>query len=379
MSTGPICILGWVLVLTTRSLWALYVVRIIHGIAVAIVFTVVPIYMAEIAEPRIRGELSAHFMTFWYLGTLFNYIVGAYFSYQNYTYACCVVPILFTITFVLMPETPFYYSMKGQPEKAKTSLKWLRCSEDVEEEFESISNAVAEDMKNKGTWKDLIRTKKDIKALFIVQVVCIMKYMNGMTAVMSYATETFRMASNINPHYLSIALGCVLCSTTFIAAFVTDTIGRRPLLMVSIAGAVIFNVCIAAYYLADQYSDYPVKDYYWIMVIAVIGFCISANIGTGPLLQTMQAEYFPSNTRGMAGGVTELTASMAGFINIKQYQMVMDAVGIYMNYVIFAITGVVGFVILWFTVEETAGLSLGAIQQGTEMKKKKNDDKTIKA
>lgn len=369
LSTGPMCILGWVLTLTTRSLSVLYIVRLIHGVAVAVIFTVVPIYLAEIAEPRIRGEISSHFMTFWYLGTLFNYSVGPFFSYQNYTYLCNILPVVFTITFALMPESPFYYLMIENPKKAVESLKWLRFSDDVDEEFKSISETVAGEMKSKGTWRDLIATKKDVKALLIVQLVCCAKYLNGMAAIMSYATETFRKGTNIDPHVLSITLGAILCTSTFLTSFMTDRIGRRPLLLASITGSIFFNICIATYYYIVEHTEVAITDYFWVMFIAVVGFSISANIGLGPLLQTIQAEYFPSNTRGIAGGVTELTAAVAAFVNIKQYQVITDAFGIYMNYVIFAVTGVVGFILLYALVEETAGKSLGEIQQGNDKNK----------
>jgi SP family facilitated glucose transporter-like MFS transporter 8 len=81
--SGPFCIVGWVLVLATRESAVIYVVRVLHGAAVGIVYTVCPMYIAEIAEPRIRGELSGQFQTMWYMGVVYAYIVGAYLEYQR--------------------------------------------------------------------------------------------------------------------------------------------------------------------------------------------------------------------------------------------------------------------------------------------------------
>ncbi|BES98432.1 facilitated trehalose transporter Tret1-like [Nesidiocoris tenuis] len=374
LSTGPLSLLGWILVLTTRNLPVLYVVRIIQGVCIAIVYTVVPMYIAEISEPRIRGELSVHFQTMWYLGITFIYIIGPLFDYQTYTYLCAIWPVVFTLTFMLMPESPYYLCMVKKQEKAAKALRWLRATDDVDVEFHEINRSVEADMKGKGSWKDIIATKKDRKAFFIVQLVCAIKYFNGMPAIVSYATETFMKGSTIDPHILTISFGILLCVTTTCTAFVSDSVGRRPLLLISTMGSIVFNVIIGVYYFLNEKTEIDVNPYSWIMLTSLAGFCISANIGLGPLLQTVQAEYFPSNTRGIGGGITEMTASITAFINLKQYQIVIDYFGIYMNYFIFALSALVGFVLLYFTVTETAGQSLGEIQNNAESKSSANKE-----
>ncbi|KAF6202407.1 hypothetical protein GE061_004806 [Apolygus lucorum] len=371
LSTGPMSLVGWILILTTRNLVVLYVVRVIQGLVLAISFTVVPMYIAEIADPRIRGELSGHFKTLWYLGILYVYIIGPLFSYQTYIYLCTGLPIVFIVLYSFMPESPYYFCMRCKHDKAETALKWLRATEDVDKEFKSISSSVEGEMKNKGSWRDLIATKADRKAFFIVQLVCCIKYLNGMPAVVAYATETFKTGSAENAHTLTIALGVVLCLSCFGSAFISDSVGRRPLLLISIAGSIFFNVLIATYYFLVEKTSIDVSDYYWIMFISLGGFCFSANVGLGPLLQTMQAEYFPSNTRGLGGGITEMTASVTTFINLKAYQMLTDYFGIYMNYVTFSFFGIVGFILLYLTCPETAGRSLGEIQ--TDLAKDANE------
>uniref|UniRef100_A0A905R0N3 Major facilitator superfamily (MFS) profile domain-containing protein n=2 Tax=Rhodnius prolixus TaxID=13249 RepID=A0A905R0N3_RHOPR len=368
LMTGPMCMVSWILILTTRSLTVLFVVRIIQGAAVAIVYTVAPMYIAEISEPRIRGELSGHFQTMWYLGILYVYVTGPFLSYQNYTYCCAITPILFFALFVMMPESPFYLLMVDRSKDAERSLIWLRATKQVDDEYHAIRSSVQEDMKQKGSWRDLIATKKDRKAFFIVQVVCFIKYLNGMPAVVSYSTQIFQAAhtGHISHSHLTIIMGVILCVTTFLAAFMSDSVGRRPLLIISTLGSVLFNIIIGGYmYLAAE-TRIDVNSYQWVMYTAVAGFCIVSNIGLGPLMQTIQAEFFPSHTRGIGSGMTEITASVATFFNLKQYQTVTDLFGVYMNFWIFALFGLIGAITLCLVLPETAGKSLGQIQHEFE-------------
>ena len=68
--------------------------------------------------------------------------------------------------------------------------------------------------------------------------------MNGLPAIVSYATQTFAMGSSVSSDELTILMGGVLLVSTFIGAFIVDHIGRRPLLIMSAAGSFIFNLGI---------------------------------------------------------------------------------------------------------------------------------------
>jgi SP family facilitated glucose transporter-like MFS transporter 8 len=52
---------SWILIICTRSVTWLYVARFVSGLTLGGVSFVIPIYVAEIVEPSIRGPLSAIF------------------------------------------------------------------------------------------------------------------------------------------------------------------------------------------------------------------------------------------------------------------------------------------------------------------------------
>lgn len=368
LSGGPMCIVGFLLKATTRSIPILYFVRFIQGLALGIAYTVCPIYIAEIADPKIRGILSCHFQTLWYAGALFAYAVGPYVDYQSYAYICMTLPVLFMVTFWMMPETPYFLLMKGRDKEAKAALAWFRASNNVDAEFKSIEETIQKEFHNQGSWKELFATKKDRKAFFVVQIVCLTKYMNGMSAVVTYSSQTFgQVASNYLGHNeLTILIGLLLTIVTFLSSFMSDSIGRRPLLIFSSLTSGICLVVLGTYYFVEFETTVDTKAIVWISYASLTLFCIAANVGLGPLMQTIQAEFFSSNTRGIGGGLTEILASVGAFLCIKQYQMVQDAVGVFLNYWIYATVCFLGAIALYIFLPETSGKSLGEIQGDME-------------
>ncbi|KAK9500629.1 hypothetical protein O3M35_001862 [Rhynocoris fuscipes] len=372
LASGPIVLTSWIIAITTRSISALYIVRIIQGIALAIPYTVTPMYLAEIAEPKLRGQLGSYFQVFFYLGSLFSYSIGPYFSYDLYLYLACIPAVLFIVLFSFVPESPYYLLMIGNDNDARKSLCWLRANQDINDEFNEIKEGVIEDLKLKSNWKDLIATRKDRFALFIVELVCFIRYTNGITCISVYITQTFNEGnvSNETSDLLTIILAIVLIITTICASFVADSFGRRPLMIISTIGATIFNIISAIYFYIDKYSLIDCKPYQWISYCSIIGVCIISNIGLGPLMMTIQAEYFPSHTRAKGGAITCLFTAIACFISLKQYQFIDDNFGMYMNYVIFAIISLIGSIVLWLYLHETAGKTLGQIQKSLAVENK---------
>lgn len=148
--------------------------------------------------------------------------------------------------------------------------------------------------------------------------------MNGVSAVVTYASQTFGQAASkyIGHNELTIMVGLLLTLITFLSSFMSDSVGRRPLLIFSSISSALCLSTLAAYYYCEFETEMLMDDYVWISYIALTGFCIAANVGLGPLMQTIQAEFFSSNTRGIGGGLTEIVASVAAFFCIKQYQLV---------------------------------------------------------
>jgi SP family facilitated glucose transporter-like MFS transporter 8 len=106
---------------------AMYMVgRFITGMMGGAFSLTAPAYTSEISEKEIRGTLGSYFQLMLTIGILFVYVLGSLVSVFELSLICGVVPLVFGVVFLFMPETPLYYLQKGQKDRAQASLRWFR-------------------------------------------------------------------------------------------------------------------------------------------------------------------------------------------------------------------------------------------------------------
>lgn len=104
----------------------LFVGRFLAGLSAGGVFVLIPLYVAEISEDKIRGTLGSFFIFSINFGTLLTFIAGNYLEYKTVAYVMVALPIIFLIVFVFLPETPQFLIKCGKEKDAEKSLKFLR-------------------------------------------------------------------------------------------------------------------------------------------------------------------------------------------------------------------------------------------------------------
>ena len=67
------------------------------------------------------------------VGSLLQFAVGPYVSYTILAILSGIFPVFFLLLMSLMPESPRYYCMKSQKDKAEISLMKLRGAKDARE------------------------------------------------------------------------------------------------------------------------------------------------------------------------------------------------------------------------------------------------------
>lgn len=366
MAVGPLSLTGWILVICSKSMLSLIMVRIVHGLAMGVAFTIAPIYTAEIAEPKLRGILSGIFQITFYLGIMYSYCAGPYLNYDMFAYICFPLPIIFTIIWMFAPETPYYLLMAKRVDEAKKALKYFRDG-DVEEELEDIHKAVLEEISTEGSWRTLFCDKFERKAFVVVQIVAIAKYLTGTTVILNYALETFsKSESSLSPEVMSIILAALLTLISLIAAFLSDWVGRKPLLLISCYGCFAAHLLSGGYYYIHEKTTIDASNYTWALYIGLSAYCFFSDIGVGPLLQTLRSEVFGASTRGIAGGITEGFVGVLSLIALKLFTPINEAYGIYLNFWLYSFVGLVCGVILSLIMFETAGKTIGQMEDTTK-------------
>ncbi|XP_075214921.1 uncharacterized protein LOC142320830 [Lycorma delicatula] len=360
--------ISWILAIFATNAEMLYISRFLNGLWSGVATTILPMYFGEISEPSVRGALSTLIQLMVYLGVFYEYTIGPFVTYKTLGILTAIVPVIFFILFLCMPESPYWFVMKNNHEKAQRSLEWLRAGKDKSEvntELRAIRESVQEQMKNKRTYKDLISTQGHRKGLIIVQVLSILQRASGISGLMAYTSITLP-PEGYDPNTCVLIMGGIWVISVFISTLLIDKLGRRPLLAISTLGSGLAMGMNAVWFYLRYKTDMEIESTYIIPVLALFTYGIFFSIGLGPIASTVQAEYFPSNTKGIASAITSISLALTSFIMNKIYLHIKEEIGMYFNFVIFTISCFLCFLFVLFYVIETKGKTLQQIQEKLE-------------
>ncbi|KAG5875056.1 hypothetical protein JTB14_026187 [Gonioctena quinquepunctata] len=362
LSTFPF-FAAWIMVAFSRSVTLVYIARLIAGVADGFVFIAVPMYIGEIAEPRIRGLLGTSLPVTWIFGILLINIIGFYLSITTTALVSSILPVVALITFIWMPESPYYYVMKGKQNEAKKSLQIFRGLQDVDSDLNRISHAIKTQMSNTGKCLDLITVKSNRKAVYVMMVVRAAQQLSGTTAIAFYTQPIFIESGNgISSEVATIIYFSVQLVLSIFSSSIVDIAGRRPLLIISGIGSVITLSIEATYFYLQSAVGLDLTGFSWIPVVALIAFVIMFSVGlqTVPLL--MLGELFPANVKAFALSFADIYFAVLATIISKFFQIMKDSFGMYVPFYAFAAFSLIGVIAIAIFVPETKGKTLEEIQ-----------------
>lgn len=249
-----------------------------------------------------------------------------------------ILPITFLITFIFLPESPYYYLKFERSERAERSLRNLR-SGDIRTELKNIEINVQEDMKNKGTWADLVTEATNRKAMWISLGIFTIQQLCGSAAVVAYAQVIFNcttggeiltnatngttepVSAPIEPYQESIILGCVQVATCVLSVILVDRVGRKPLLLLSALGVGLMNGTIGTYFFFDITNKGSVASLHWLPLAALLVYIVCYAIGLSTVPYVIIGEMFPTNVKLYASCVAHIYTGISMFAVQKLFQV----------------------------------------------------------
>jgi MFS family permease len=186
--------IGWSLIVWAQNFTMMLIGRFVLGIAGGAFCIASPQYTSEIAEKEIRGTLGTFFQLFVILGILFAYVVGAFTNIFSLSVICGVLPLIFGIMFVFMPETPYYLIYKNKMESCEKSLWWLRGRHyDIQTEINEIKTEFERQQNERTSLREAFKKRATIKALIIAVGSLIFQQLSGINVVIFYAGDIFKV------------------------------------------------------------------------------------------------------------------------------------------------------------------------------------------
>ncbi len=302
-----IFVLGSIITAIAPSVMYLIIGRLFLGLAIGIVASTVPLYLAEIAPANQRGKLVTFFQLAITLGILLSYVVGYFFegeadAWRSMFWTGFVPAIILMLGMLFVPESPRWLIGKGREEEAMSVLKRLREDSIAEQEMKDIKQLIEDEKHNKGNWKMLFSKRLRIPLLIGVGIFFIQQF-SGINAIIYFSTDIFKkiFPDGSDAVLATVGVGVINSCATILAIMILDKFGRKQILYTGLIGTA---VCLATVGLAFYMKDSLGAEIQKIMLIGgVYLYIIFFAISLGPLGWILISEIYPLKIRGFASSM----------------------------------------------------------------------------
>ncbi len=332
--------------------------RFFVGVAVGVSSMLSPLYIAELAPEKYRGAL----VTLSQIAISTGVVVAYYVDYRlagsgswRWMFMSAVLPSVVLLAGVLyLPETPRWLAARGRFAEAETILSQIEAPREVERDLQELRRVTGAE---KVKLRDLLQ-RRFSKPLMIGIGLAVFQQITGVNTIVYYAPTIFQMVGFTSASIAILAtflIGSVGLCLAILSMFLVDKVGRRPLLLISLAG--MFLTLLHLSFLLG--SARPTK---WQVVSDIVLYLAAFDIGLGPVFWLLISEIYPTTVRAEAMSLATMANWASNFLVASTFLSLVDHLGIRGCFFLFAILCVVGWVFSLRFVPETRGRTLEEIE-----------------
>jgi sugar porter (SP) family MFS transporter len=345
--------------------------RIVMGMGVGFSSVAGPLYIAEIAAPWSRGGMVSLYQLAITVGILLAFVAGIPLGYLAEDYgwrvafgAGSLLGAALIFGMMVMPSSPRWLVAQGRLDEAKGVLARTMGSKAVaEKELEAIRLRQVSEAAE-GLWNAL-KTRPAVRVALILAVgLAFLQQASGINAIFYYAPEIFQkigLGDDESRKYLVAGLGLVNVLATFIAIFLVDRVGRRPLLLVGTALMMVAEIGVAVTGTAIAADPSSMSTPGLMVVVGLVISIVAFAFSLGPLVWLVIAEIFPASVRSQCVGVATSMNWIGNFL-IAQGALTAVKFSPSLAFGIFAFFNAITFCFVYWRMPETKGVELEQIE-----------------
>lgn len=359
------------------NLFFLIAARVVVGFAIGIASFVAPLYISEISPPKYRGALVSMNQLAITLGILVSYLTDYALAEDErwrLMLGAGIIPALgLLVGMYFLPESPRWVLLKGNMEKARRILQYIRSETNVEIELNEIQQTVQkETLGGKKHWATLL--EKWVRPALIVGFgLAFFQQFTGINTIIYYAPTIFEMAGFRDAPAAILAtmgVGVVNVIFTLIALPLIDRAGRRPLLLIGLTG-MLLSLCILGFSFLHGTENLGVLR--WFVLGSMIFYIACFAISLGPIMWLMFSEIFPLSIRGLGSSIASSFQWGLNMIVALTFLTLVQLLTPGGAFLLFAAISVAGIFFVYYKVPETKGVSLEEIEANLMAGKKSRD------
>ncbi len=364
IGAAAIFLLGTLIAAISGDIFVLWIGRIVVGIAIGIASFVVPMYISELAPPQTRGLMTSLNQVAVAVGILLAYLVDyVYSASSNWRamFAWGLIPgAVLLVGMLFMPYSPRWLLTKQREQDARTALVRIRGTTEVEPEIKETEAEIKAESGGKGL------ASIEVPALEMPLIIgiglAVLQQVTGIYTVIYYAPTILQNAgfTSVSASIGATAgVGVVNLLFTIGAALLVDRVGRRPLLLISLAGMVVGLVALGVGFLSGGARSTALGT---VTVFSLGVYIASFAIGMGPIFWLLISEIYPLNARGAAMSLATVANWAANFIVAVTFLSLVNLLTQGGTFLLYAVIGVGAWIFTYRLVPETTGKTLEEIQ-----------------
>jgi len=399
------------------------IARIIGGIGVGGAILIAPIYIAEIAPPKLRGSLVSFNQLNIVLGISVAYFSNYFLvrldgeSWRWMLGVEAIPAVIYFLGLLTVPRSPRWLIQKlNKVQLARKILAKIGGEEYAEMTIAEIQRGLAK-KEEKGQLSDLFK-RKYVTIMVIAFGIAFFQQITGINAVFYYAPTIFEQAggSTDSSFLQAIVVGLTNLVFTLVAIWLIDKLGRKPLLLI---GTTCMTIALCMVTLAFNNATYDfnrttldkvgdkeirmalsdlegesfsgqaalfevvrkkmdeeqflafereeIKNFIQInatlVLVAILLYVAAFAISLGPVMWTLISEIFPSKIKAIAISVVGFFNSLVSYSVTQVFPWELSSLGPTATFAIYALLSLSAFIFVYKFVIETKGRTLEEVEE----------------
>lgn len=339
-------IVGALIMAVAPSLWLLLVGRIVVGVAVGIASQAVPVYVAEVSPPSLRGTLGVVNSAMIVFGQVVASAVCCGYAHLDLSRDVAtswrwmlgwgaLPAALRLLGLSFLPESPrWLMQVRNDEAAARKAIWWMRpVSHDSEGELQEIIQGMEQEREAQRTLggttlMQRLCSKGVSRALRLGCVLQFLQQFMGINTIMYYSATIMQMAtgkgvscdsggsdpqstslspSDVNNICLSVPIASSQLAGNFIGLALADRVGRKPLTLTSLLLAVTWLIALG-------FSFFPENDIGWLALLGMCAYLLSFGAGMSVMPWVVNAEIYPLDVRSLANSISTAVNWISNYV-----------------------------------------------------------------
>lgn len=414
--------------------------RFVGGLAF-VSLMLAPMYIAEVSPPNLRGKRvainqlnivvgfsAAYFANYLFLQlsqSQYGWIESLGLNQHTWRWMLGIetIPALFyLICLFFVPESPRWLVLKNREVEARNVWQKLNITENIQAQIQQVKDSVCS---NEVPFASRVKQLFDKRMRLVITIgviAGIAQQITGVNAVYFYAPTIFEQSGvGTNAAFSqAVWVGIINVIFTIAAMVLIDKIGRRPLMILGLAGVLVsMSICSFGFYQASYkltaekvdtlVSNNKESKQSWssltslvgkryendveyknalkdalgadtfkkneselikagisinstIVLFGILGFVASFAISLGPVMWVLLSEIFPNQIRGIAISFVAVINAAVSFNVQLIFPWELEFLGAAPTFFIYGAFALIGMLLMMWLLPETKGKSLEELE-----------------